>query len=419
MRHQTIFLDIHTLCTTRIRKSILGALLTLMLLVGVVVPQAAIAETLATVSGVESASYNGTYYYVKHGDSLSVIAARYGVSMRAIMDANGLYNANHVYVGQRLLIPGGKGGYGHGGHTKGACAKVHYVKFGQNLSSIAVYYGISSYALASANGIHNLNHIFVGQRLCIPGHQKPKPHPKPPHQKPHPPQPKPHPKPPHKPPQGDCQHYSVKHGETLAQIANWYGTTVQGIVYANNLPNANHIYVGQPLSIPGKNCHQYPQPQPQPNPNPPHPNPEPTTEPEPTAEPEEPEKPDPAPQGYWLGRYYDNIARDGDPKFTRNDPHIDFKWDDDGPGSDIPGDRFGIHWEQSIYFEAGTYRFYARTDDGIFIYTGDETILEAWRIQPATNYFVDMEMAEGYHTVNVNYYEETGNAEVRVWWEKK
>lgn len=44
-------------------------------------------------------------YIVQSGDMLSAIAARFGVSMQAIMDANNLSNPDFVFVGQRLVIP--------------------------------------------------------------------------------------------------------------------------------------------------------------------------------------------------------------------------------------------------------------------------------------------------------------------------
>lgn len=49
---------------------------------------------------------SSVYYTVRPGDSLAAIAARYGVSMAAIAQANGLTNWNFVWYGQRLLIPG-------------------------------------------------------------------------------------------------------------------------------------------------------------------------------------------------------------------------------------------------------------------------------------------------------------------------
>lgn len=46
------------------------------------------------------------YYTVSPGDSLANIAARYGVSVAAIAQANHLTNWNFVWYGQRLVIPG-------------------------------------------------------------------------------------------------------------------------------------------------------------------------------------------------------------------------------------------------------------------------------------------------------------------------
>lgn len=45
------------------------------------------------------------YYTVLRGDWLVRIAARFGVSWRAISDANHLVNPNRIYPGQRLIIP--------------------------------------------------------------------------------------------------------------------------------------------------------------------------------------------------------------------------------------------------------------------------------------------------------------------------
>ncbi|RME83023.1 MAG: LysM peptidoglycan-binding domain-containing protein [Caldilineae bacterium] len=44
-------------------------------------------------------------HLVKRGETLSLIAARYGVSVRAIARANKIRNVNRIYVGQRLRIP--------------------------------------------------------------------------------------------------------------------------------------------------------------------------------------------------------------------------------------------------------------------------------------------------------------------------
>ncbi len=46
------------------------------------------------------------YYKVKRGDYLSRIAARYGVSTKAIQKCNNIRNRNKIYPGQVLCIPG-------------------------------------------------------------------------------------------------------------------------------------------------------------------------------------------------------------------------------------------------------------------------------------------------------------------------
>jgi len=45
--------------------------------------------------------------------------------------------------------------------------------------------------------------------------------------------------------------YIVQPGDTLWRISRQFGTTVEAIVQANNIPNPNLIYVGQVLEIPG------------------------------------------------------------------------------------------------------------------------------------------------------------------------
>ncbi len=45
------------------------------------------------------------YHIVRRGETLYRIAARYGVTIRELAAANGIRNVNRIYVGQRLLIP--------------------------------------------------------------------------------------------------------------------------------------------------------------------------------------------------------------------------------------------------------------------------------------------------------------------------
>jgi LysM repeat protein len=59
----------------------------------------------AASKAAPAAAADGTYV-VKPGDALSKIAAAHGVKTRALMEANGIKDANKIRIGQKLKIPG-------------------------------------------------------------------------------------------------------------------------------------------------------------------------------------------------------------------------------------------------------------------------------------------------------------------------
>jgi LysM repeat protein len=93
-------------------------------------------------------------------------------------------------------------------------------------------------SVASRNGIANLNLIYVGQRLIIPGTTGGQ---NPPPQNP----------PPQQPPPGGTTTYTVVRGDTLGAIARRFGTTVANLASLNRIVNPNLIYPGQVLTISG------------------------------------------------------------------------------------------------------------------------------------------------------------------------
>ncbi len=54
----------------------------------------------------------GSTYVIQRGDTLSTIAARHGVTVSALIQANNLTNPNLIYAGQTLVIPGSSGAPG-------------------------------------------------------------------------------------------------------------------------------------------------------------------------------------------------------------------------------------------------------------------------------------------------------------------
>lgn len=63
----------------------------------------------ASASSTPSSSGNGQVHTVESGETPTHIARRYGISVSALMEANGITDARRIQVGQRLSIPGGTG----------------------------------------------------------------------------------------------------------------------------------------------------------------------------------------------------------------------------------------------------------------------------------------------------------------------
>ena len=104
------------------------------------------------------------WYQVRWGDTLSSIARYSGVSAWAIAQANSLANPNYVYAGQWLWIPCSA----PPPPPPPQCGYWYTVRWGDTLNSISYRTGVNVWAIAQANGIYNLNRIYAGQALWIP-----------------------------------------------------------------------------------------------------------------------------------------------------------------------------------------------------------------------------------------------------------
>ena len=110
---------------------------------------------------------------VRKGDSLSVLAVRYGSSVRAIMHANSLKNGNTLQVGWKLKIPG-KGTAGEWEEKPVVrTAKLekklstYVVRRGDSLWEIARAHRTTTHTIMSLNGLRS-SRLRVGQVLKVP-----------------------------------------------------------------------------------------------------------------------------------------------------------------------------------------------------------------------------------------------------------
>jgi membrane-bound lytic murein transglycosylase D len=114
-----------------------------------------------------------TWHYVRRGETLSTIAARYRTSVSAIARLNGLRSVHFIKPGQRLKIPG-RGAVvpstaaGGGSQDSNAGGKVAYtVKAGDTLYSIAKNFAMNLEEFLSLNGLEGASKIFPGQQLLV------------------------------------------------------------------------------------------------------------------------------------------------------------------------------------------------------------------------------------------------------------
>jgi len=107
-------------------------------------------------------------YVVERGDSLSVIARRFNTSVTRLASLNQLQSRNRIQIGQRLLLPQDNSQQTSVAAVMAAEGS-YTVRRGDTVSLIAARYGVTEQALLGVNGIQDPHRIYPGQQLTIPG----------------------------------------------------------------------------------------------------------------------------------------------------------------------------------------------------------------------------------------------------------
>jgi len=161
---------------------------------------------------------------------------------------------------------------------------------------------------------------------------------------------------------------------------------VWDIAQANGIYDVNRIYAGQRLVIPGRSITPSPSPSPD--------------------------------GGAWYGQYYNNLTLTGSPCATRNDSTINFNWGYGAPVAGVPADSFSVRWTRTVYFSGGTYRFYARVDDGVRVWVDGALLIDRWQDGSLRTFSADRTLSAGNHDIRVEYYDRIQVARIHFWWEK-
>lgn len=105
-------------------------------------------------------------HIVQRGETALGIAARYGITLAQLAEANNLRSLD-LTAGTRLVIPA----------PPGQAGQVHLVRPWETLPLIAARYQVMVIDIMRANGLARPDSIYVGQRLLIPARTEPPPMP--------------------------------------------------------------------------------------------------------------------------------------------------------------------------------------------------------------------------------------------------
>ena len=123
----------------------------------------------------------------------------------------------------------------------------------------------------------------------------------------------------------------------------------------------------------------------------------------------------------WVGQYYANPDWQEPVVLTRQDETIDFDWGDGSPAPGLGHSDFSIRWRRTIHFtDGGNYRFFAEVAkrDRVRIFLDDWLLVDKTKDGGGTVEGYFSELGPGYHTVTVEYLDESGGARIKFDWER-
>ncbi len=211
---------------------------------GGIIPASSVSTTLPSILQPFAPSAPAEYTIVR-GDTISAIAARFGLNTGDVLALNNLQANTIIYPGQKIRLTGSatpapapqpspapSGGEGS-----------YVVRSGDTLSAIAARHGVSLKDVLAWNGLNMQSIIYPGQKIKVGGAQAPVPA-----------VPAPSAAPVSAPapaPLANSGSYTIKAGDTLGGIAARHGVGLSALLEANKLSATTTIYPGQKLAIPG------------------------------------------------------------------------------------------------------------------------------------------------------------------------
>jgi LysM repeat protein len=215
---------------------------------------------IASATTAATAADSPRAHTVSAGDTVASIAGRYGISTASLLAVNGLGWKSLIFPGQVLKLSAAPAP-APATPPPASEGSRYTIQKGDTISRIAARFGVSTQAVLSANGLGWTSIIYPGQTLAIPAEgvgaspEAPTRVPlavenvsavTPTERAPAPaPEPAPRPAPP-----AATSTYVIQSGDTISGIAGRFGISTQALLTANGLTASSMIYAGRTLVIP-------------------------------------------------------------------------------------------------------------------------------------------------------------------------
>ena len=103
-------------------------------------------------------------YIIQSGDTLGLVAEKFGTTVNEILAVNTIQNSNFLNVGMRINIPGYPGISG--------ILEIKTLGLGETLDFISQKYHIKANQLAALNRITSISDLYAGSQLIVPVPEK-------------------------------------------------------------------------------------------------------------------------------------------------------------------------------------------------------------------------------------------------------
>lgn len=194
-----------------------------------------IAGTQLYLYGVKAAA-KPTSYVVQAGDTLTDVAAKFGLTNQQLADYNGLTSTSNLFAGVKLSLVDSPTAKSARTTARQPATESYTVKAGESLIGLAARFGMEPDELAKLNNTSAARMLQVGESLTIPAqtdNSSAKSDSKP-----------------NRTRAPETDDYVVKKGESLKSLAERFGISVDELAKLNDIPAQAKIRAGDSMKVP-------------------------------------------------------------------------------------------------------------------------------------------------------------------------